>query len=711
METKSSLLRIIAASILFVEGFFVLSRDFKKRLYQIFSAVCFLTGLWHIQVAVVMSGIVPVKAIYWMRIIESVLVFYAPVMFHLCLIVGRQVKKNISYLCISYGISVFMVILNLFGLYKVNFISVRGERFFKADIFFSLHVLTYAVFLSIGLYFLLMAFIKEKSTKQLMQIRYLLLASSIGTIAAALDVLPAYGAKTYPWGLYVHLIWPPIILYAIIKHHIFDIDVLLRKSLLYSLLTGILTGIHFIFAYFIGVYFYSQSPYRPQLITLVFIGMVVMVFTPLKEKVQKFIDKIFYREAYLYQNVVQQFSEEIGSIEDHKEAAHRLVLRGVELIESHREIADKLVSVINNTLHPVTTSIFLFDEKKKNFTLIASYGMVINLPVGTQGFLDGDICKMMIEEDGKLEVVWSGKDGSLTSKHIQQTSLTYIFQRESTQTRHLLSIPLIARGRLIGRLNLGPKLSEDKYYGDDLQLLSTLASHTAVAMRNVSEELERKKITQLFSRYVAPQIVNEIISSFERDGLQLGGKRRLVTVLFADIRGFTSMSERMEPEEVVGMLNMYLDKMTKVVFKHEGTLDKYIGDALMAVFNTPLEQVDHALKAVATACDMQKEIIRMNKELGYDDESTGLGYGIGINTGVAIAGNIGSSERMEYTVIGDAINLAARLEGIASKGKVIISSSTYQLVKDYVKVKKLHPISVKGKVEPVVVYEVTDCEC
>ncbi|MBI4744590.1 MAG: hypothetical protein HY776_07225 [Actinobacteria bacterium] len=713
IEISSSLLRFIAASILFAEGFFVLSRDFKKKLYQIFSAVCFLTGLWHIQIAIVMSNdISETQAIFWMRIIESVLVFYSPVIFHLCLIIGRQVKKNVAYLYSSYGTSVLMVVLNLFGFYKINFISVRGERFFKADIFFSLHVLTYAVFLSIGLYFLLMAFIKEKSTRQLMQIRYLLLASSIGTIAAALDILPAYGLETYPWGLYVHLIWPPIILYAIVKHHIFDIDIFLRKSLLYSLLTGVLAVIHFVFAYLIGVYFYGEPSYTaPRLATLVFIGIVVVVFTPLKDEIQRFIDRVFYREAYLYQNVVQQFSEEIGSIEDHREAAHRLVLHGVELIENHKEIADKLISVIKNTLHPVTSSVFLFDEKKRLFTFIAGYGMVVNLPIGLQGSLDGDICKLLTHADEKLEIIWSGIDGSLTSKHIQQTTLTYIFQNKPTQTRHILSIPLIARGKLVGRLNLGPKLSEDKYYGDDLQLLSTLASHAAVAMKNISEELERKKITQLFSRYVAPQIVDEIISSFEREGLQLGGKRRMMTVLFADIRGFTSMSEQMEPEEVVGMLNMYLDKMTKVVFKHEGTLDKYIGDALMAVFNVPLDQANHALRAVATACEMQKEIKEINKELGYDDELTGLGYGIGINTGIAIVGNIGSSERMEYTVIGDTVNLAARLEGIASKGKVLISSSTYQLVKDYVKVKKLHPISVKGKVEPVVAYEVLECEC
>ena len=216
------------------------------------------------------------------------------------------------------------------------------------------------------------------------------------------------------------------------------------------------------------------------------------------------------------------------------------------------------------------------------------------------------------------------------------------------------------------------------------------------------EEREKKKIKDTFSRYVSSNLVDELLNS----EIKLGGEKKEITILFSDIRGFTSMSEKMQPEEVVGILNEYLTEMTDTIFKNNGTLDKFIGDAVMGLFGTPAYYPDHALRAVKTAFMMKGKLNELNERWKSQGRHT-LRIGIGINTGDVIAGNMGSLKRMEYTVIGDAVNLASRLESLNKDlgTEIIISSSTYEQVKDHVKVKKFTDIKVKGKEEFLTVYE------
>lgn len=219
----------------------------------------------------------------------------------------------------------------------------------------------------------------------------------------------------------------------------------------------------------------------------------------------------------------------------------------------------------------------------------------------------------------------------------------------------------------------------------------------------ISEIIERKRITNIFGKYVAPQVVNEIIKGGE-DGLKLGGTRREITTLFVDIRGFTPLSEKAQPEEVVHILNDYLELCEQSVFKYGGTVDKFIGDATMAIFNAPLDLNEHAFKAVQTAWNMKigSQILQetLQEKFGHTVQ-----FGIGINTGDAVVGNIGSKHRMDYTAIGDAVNTAARLESNAKGGQILMSKDTYEIVKDKIEAKYLGEIKVKGKVNGVPIYE------
>lgn len=229
------------------------------------------------------------------------------------------------------------------------------------------------------------------------------------------------------------------------------------------------------------------------------------------------------------------------------------------------------------------------------------------------------------------------------------------------------------------------------------------------AYRNIVIEKRSRFLKKAFSSYVSPELVNIIIKN--PDKLRLGGERRIITILFSDIRGFTTISESLSPEKLVTLLNNYLDPMTKIVLKHEGMLDKYIGDAIMAVYNAPVDLKEHAREAVFTALEMLKELELLNKkftEMGFPQ----INIGIGINTGEAITGNMGTETRFDYTAIGDTVNLSSRLEGLNKfyETKIIISESTFDAIenKGEIYIRELDLIRVKGKKEPVKIYEVLE---
>jgi adenylate cyclase len=229
-------------------------------------------------------------------------------------------------------------------------------------------------------------------------------------------------------------------------------------------------------------------------------------------------------------------------------------------------------------------------------------------------------------------------------------------------------------------------------------------SLTGLIARQASEESEKRYITQLFGRYLSPGVVQELIVN--RDLVQLAGRKQRLTIFFSDIRGFTAMSEKLPAEEVSTILNEYFKRMTKIVFKHRGTLDKFMGDAIMAFFGNPVYFADHAKAAVEMALDMREEMGRMLQYWKEHGKEYSIGIGMGINTGEVVVGNLGSSDFFDYTVIGDNVNLACRLEAIANAGQILISQSTYEEIKDYFEVNRLEPVMVKGKSQPVQIYEV-----
>jgi adenylate cyclase len=238
-------------------------------------------------------------------------------------------------------------------------------------------------------------------------------------------------------------------------------------------------------------------------------------------------------------------------------------------------------------------------------------------------------------------------------------------------------------------------------------LASALALFGGVGYQYVVEGREKRKMKRLFGQYVSKDVYAQLVANPEL--ARLGGQRREMTVLFSDIRGFTTVTERGEPEEIVGMLNEYFSRMVEIVFRHKGTVDKFVGDMVMALFNAPLDDPAHADHAVAAALDMIEQLHRLNAQWKVEGRFAELDIGIGINTGPMIAGNIGSDAIMSYTVIGDAVNLGARLESLNKQygTRIIISDATRRSLSGRYTLKPLGDVVVKGKSQAVAIFEVS----
>jgi len=220
----------------------------------------------------------------------------------------------------------------------------------------------------------------------------------------------------------------------------------------------------------------------------------------------------------------------------------------------------------------------------------------------------------------------------------------------------------------------------------------------------ITEQSDKRFVKELFGRYISPQIAHEIVSRADSGVLQLGGEQREASVFFADIRNFTTISEQLSPEAVMQMLNTYLSVIADEVVRHHGIVNKFVGDNIMAVWNAPQSQPNHALLAVEAAWNAQRKLAQLRQR---DNRPLPVQFGIGVNTGMAVAGNVGSAGRSEYTVIGDSVNTASRICSSTPGDEVWIGAETYNQTKGHVEVETLKPQTVKGKAAPITLYKVT----
>lgn len=380
-----------------------------------------------------------------------------------------------------------------------------------------------------------------------------------------------------------------------------------------------------------------------------------------------------------------EMSKTIGTIFDLKEIFEKatdLIFRGTPADRVVALLADESVDgkILTYSLYPV--GVKTRDEKIEKLTEKLTISRTI-----TQKVMRDKVA--LLSQDAKTDEQFLGAD-SIVSQGVRST----------------ICAPLITESNVHGVVYADRLDPFAAFTQDHLELISAVAAQTAVTVETVKahKRLAREEVARAnYSRFMPEYVVKQLLDN--PDSFRLGGVNQTITVLFADIRGFTALSERENPEKIVGLLNRYFTAMTEIIFGHGGTLDKYIGDELMAIFGAPTASPEDALNAVKAAVTMQKRMASLNNELrseGYGQ----IAIGIGLHTGEATIGYIGSDRRSEYTAIGDTVNLASRLQSHAEGGQIVMSEATAEASGNVIPVRAREPLTVKNRVQPVNVFEV-----
>jgi len=344
--------------------------------------------------------------------------------------------------------------------------------------------------------------------------------------------------------------------------------------------------------------------------------------------------------------------------------------------------------------------------------LMADRGVI--LLFDDHGQLRPRVTKTMANEDGSeiglsttiINAVISEKKGVISSDAMMDSRFKSSKSIMMQGIRSSMAVPLMYRDDLLGMMYLDSKIATGAFSEKDLSIFTAISQQTGALLENIrqAQALEQEALTrEKFSRLLSPNLVEELVSG----NLEVtkGGMHTPVTILFADIRGFTSLTERSEASQIVEMLNEYFERMVELIFANEGTLDKFIGDEIMVLWGSPVPQKDHAVRAVETAWQMQRALDSYNLEREEAGQRP-IKVGIGICSGECVVGYMGSTRKMEYTAIGDPVNTASRLCDLAEPMEIVITASTYKAVRDFVRVEELAPTQVKGKAEPLQIYRV-----
>ena len=383
--------------------------------------------------------------------------------------------------------------------------------------------------------------------------------------------------------------------------------------------------------------------------------------------------------------LLYEMSKSLGTVFDVKEIFGRatdLIFRGTPADRVVALLADETQDgkIRANTL--VSVGVKTRDEKLAKLTEKLTISRTI-----TQKVMREKVA--LLSQDAKTDAQFSGAD-SIVSQGVRST----------------ICAPLITASDVHGVLYADRLDPFAAFSPDHLELISAVAAQTAVTVETVKahRRLAREEVARAnYSRFMPEYVVKQLLDN--PNSFRLGGANQTITVLFADIRGFTALSEREKPEKVVGLLNRYFSAMSDIIFDHGGTLDKYIGDGLMALFGAPSASPADAMNAVKAAVAMQKRLGMLNKELHADGFGE-VSIGIGLHTGEATVGYIGTDKRSEYTAIGDTVNLASRLESNAAGGQILMSEATATASGNLIPVNPREPLTVKNRVQPVNVFEV-----
>ena len=424
---------------------------------------------------------------------------------------------------------------------------------------------------------------------------------------------------------------------------------------------------------------------------------------------------------------LSESDELLVSIEDMKLPKEGVITAQPEETEADSKILERSNKVLR-VLYDISsqlTSITDFRELLKRimdniFRVIdADYGFLLLTGDGEEDQLTPVVVKHKDDKEKDKETlkvsrtiidkVIHDKEAILTSNAMADSRFDGSKSVFLQKIRSAMYAPLWRKDTVIGVIGLNSVRFDNQFTQDDLKLLEAIGSQSAMILEQASlnEQIREEEILRnRLERFLSPQVAEMIVTgSQETIDNVMEPTELTATIVFTDIIGFTRLAEQIPPRETNMILNQYFSMVTDIIFRHDGTLDKYIGDGVMAVFGAPMERQDDAERAILAAKEMRERLVAMMaKKEGHTRK---FDIRIGINTGRVVAGNIGSPRRMEYTVIGDPVNIASRLESIAKPNQILIGEETYKAIKGIFEIRKIGPQKVKGKSAEIMVYEVT----
>ncbi len=356
-----------------------------------------------------------------------------------------------------------------------------------------------------------------------------------------------------------------------------------------------------------------------------------------------------------------------------------------------RMLCQRMLEVTFDLVRAETGAVLLLDEKGEP------------QPIATRS-IHGDAMTRVLVSRTIIDRVMGSSEAVLARDALADERFSAAMSIVRANMRSVMCVPLIDKGKVMGLLHVGNTSHASAFTEDDLDLLTGIGAGASVAVGNavLSHQLESEaRAREALGRFLSPVVVEQVISNDIE--ILRGGTHADVTVLFADIRGFTSLTERSEAADVVALLNDYFDQMVEVVFRHDGVLDKFIGDAVLGVWGTPVQSPEDAARAVAAANEMHETLESFNA-FRRDRGAEPIAIGIGLASGACVTGAMGARRRMDFTIIGDCVNLASRLAGAAGPGRIISDELTFKRAGSPNSATRLDPAKVKGKAQSVQIF-------
>jgi class 3 adenylate cyclase len=533
----------------------------------------------------------------------------------------------------------------------------------------------FVLYFGLGIFFLLRSFYSSTSKTVGNQVKWFFLGIALGAVPLILFFIflkfvgiAALYYGSYNLFLFISLLFPVSMTFAITEVRLMDIDALLNRIIVYTLLVFSLVGVYIVLVLIMRDFFGIESPISHTWTALIPVIIVGALYEPFRKRLQNTVDRFIFREKFTHLRAISDYSRNLLSIIDLE------ILLSTSLDALHKVMGIKR-SIIS-----------LYDQSRQAFRVKVTHGMSIQ--------------KEMIFPS--LSWVREYIDDSTTVVKLEPNPL----ERRSDDLQLMLTLK--GRDGIVGIMGLSGKEKGDLYSTEDLRLLETFSSQLSMAIQNsimIDESRRAANTREAYGRFLSQALVDKIMSDPEK--VKLGGENLEVAVLFCDLRDFTQTTDGMAPHDVVKLLNEYFSALTDVIFSFDGTLDKYMGDGIMALFGAPIPSRDDPLRAVNAAKKMQVKVLEINKRR-KEREQVVLELGIGVDLGEVTVGNIGSPKRMEYTAIGDAVNLASRLVDKAGPGEILVTSEVNSRIAEIIFTKKVEKkIRVKGKRGQVQVYRVT----